>query len=335
MKKIFRKYKNFNASIFDLIDGKIEVKQTIALGYLLINQEEVLNDFFKLKELSQLLGKIKINDYSKIVIHTELISKNEKRADIVIQLYKKNKPTKALIIEAKSINLNISPQKVTQQLNEYLNYEEFEELKGFELYGCILTKNSLVLNSDKIVSVSWNDILSIIVKYDGLAREYLKFLTSINGTMNFYEKEVYSIPAGGTYQYQYESPHIYECPNEGSYKSIKKPLYFAFRKKEGIMEKLFGIEETIILNPNQDFQLFLDNPKYSEEIKKRVKCYCDSLWGEGNYANEEKQFFILSTTNQIELKHKPRPPKNNSFRAYYRLADLLDENKIYVEAEKK
>ena len=290
--------------------------------------------FFKLKEIIRLWGITKIETYSKIIVHTELYSKSNKRADIVIQLYKNDIPEKALIIEAKSISLNISPYNVTQQIEGYINDEEFEQLKGFNLYSCVLTKNSLVLNSNQIVSISWNDILSILADNKGLAKEYLNFLTNINGTMNFYEKEVYSIPAGGSYQFQYEYPFIYECPNEGkNYKSIKKPLYFAFRKKSGIMEKLFGVDEIIILNPHQDFQLFMENPRYSDEVKQRVKDYCDRLWGEGKYDDNEKQFFILSTSNQIKLEHNPRPKTNNAFRAYYKLSELLNKEKQFVETE--
>ena len=91
---------------------------------------------------------------------------------------------------------------------------------------------------------------------NGLAKDYLEFISRIKGTMKFYEKEVFSIPAGDSYKYQYNYPHIYECPNEGTqYTSMKKPLFMAFRKKLGIMEKIFGVEEIIIMNPKTDFKM--------------------------------------------------------------------------------
>ncbi|MDQ5770813.1 hypothetical protein [Thiothrix subterranea] len=337
MEKVFRNYKYVNSSIFDLIDGDTEVKQTIALGYLLSQDENILRQFLSLKPIVSVMGKYKETDFSKIIIHTELTSKNDKRIDISIQFYKNNKPIKALIIEAKNIKLNISPKNVVNQITKYLENEEFKELHGFEvLYGCILSKNNFIFKSEKIVSISWSDIINILYKSAGLAKDFLTFLTRINGSMNFYEKEVYSVPAGETSIYQYGYPHIYECPNSGkNYKSIKKPLYFAFRQKDGgIMEKLFGVEKIIILNPNQDFESFLDDPSYSDTTKERIKNYCDNIWGEEKYSDDEKQFFILSSSNQINLSHKPRPKANNSFRAYYKLSDLLDVNKIYVEAEK-
>lgn len=332
MKVIFRNYQNCNASIFELIGGDSEVKQTTALGYLLSQDENVLRAFFNLKQITSILGKIKIETLSKIVVHTELTSTNDKRVDIAILLYKDNKPLKALLIEAKSIKLSISPKDVVNQLEGYLLREKFQELKHFkDIFGCILSKNDFVLQTKNITSISWNNVIAILNKYDGLPKEFLNFLMKINGTMNFYEEEVYSIPAGETSELVYQYPSIYECPNSGTnYTSIKKPLYLAFRKKGGgVMEKLFGLENIIVLNPSQDFDSFQEDPSYSEEIKKRVKYYCDDSWGE-NYANEEKQFFILSLSNQIDLPHKPKPNKNNSFRAYYKLADLLNCNKKII-----
>ncbi len=55
------------------------------------------------------------------------------------------------------------------------------------------------------------------------------------------------------------------------------------------------------------------------------------MWGEEKkYEDKERQFFILSKENQIPLKHKPRPLINNSFRAYYKLSDLLNPEKKHL-----
>jgi hypothetical protein len=51
------------------------------------------------------------------------------------------------------------------------------------------------------------------------------------------------------------------------------------------------------------------------------------IWNDNEKPDEEKQFFILSEKNTIQLQHSPKPKKNNSFRAYYELADIL-KNKI-------
>ena len=144
----------------------------------------------------------------------------------------------------------------------------------------------------------------------------------------YYEKEVYSVPAGRTHGFQHEYPYVYTCPSKGkAYTSIKKPLYMAFRKKEGIMERLFGLDCIITADPaNIDSFMKLDH--YSDEVKDRIKHVCDRY-----DLKTETQFFILSETNQIELKHKPRPARNNSFRAYYTLSELLDSDKTIVELE--
>jgi hypothetical protein len=274
-------------------------------------------------------------NYDKVVVHSELYSINKKRADIVIQLYKNQNPDLAIIIEAKNAKIKSSSKSIIKQISGYLNPKEFPELTDFELYGCALTKNDLVMHNPKITSVSWSSIFEILSNKTGLAKDYLEFISRIKGTMKFYEKEVFSIPAGDSYKFQYNYPFIYECPNEGTrYTSMKKPLFMAFRKRLGIMEKIFGVEEIIIMNPNTDFSSFLNNKKYSNELKKRMTDYCNEYWGEGKYDDSEKQFFILSQSNQIDLIHKPRPKRNNAFRAYYKLSELLDLKKKTVNTNK-
>lgn len=333
MKHIFRTYNSLQASVFDLIDGSYEVKQTTGLAFLLANDSFFLSDFLNLPELKKLYGKINTKDYSKIIVHSELISNNKQRADIAIQLYKNGIPDIALIIEAKNVNVNTSLKNVLTQVTRYINSDEFSDLKDFKgVYGCALTKNDLLINTDKITSVSWNRIINLLASKKGLAKEYLNFLIKVRGVMKFYEREIFSVPAKGSYQFQYNYPHIYECPNVGrNFASMKKPLYMTFRKNLGVMEKLFGVDDIITRNPHTDFEAFMKNSSYSIETKKRIKKYCDDIWSEGNYDDNEKQFFVLSLTNQIELKHHPKPAKNNSFRAYYSLSELLNSDKKIVE----
>lgn len=334
MKQIFRTYNSLDASIFDLIDGSFEVKQTTGLAFLLANDSSFLSSLLCLPEFKILIGKINIKDYSKIIVHSELISKAGKRIDIAVQLYKNGIPDFAIIIEAKNVNKNTSFKNVLSQVKGYINSNEFSELKEFQkIYGCALTKNDLLINSGTITSISWNKIIKLLSgKKTGLAKEYLVFLIRIKGIMKFYEREVFSVPAKGSFQYQYDYPHIYECPNVGkNFISMKKPLYMTFRKHLGVMERLFGVDDIIIMNPHTDFEAFMKNSSYSQETKKRITKYCDDFWNPGNYDDNEKQFFVLSLTNQIELNHHPKPAKNNSFRAYYTLSELLNSDKKIVE----
>ncbi len=324
MKTTLQIYNKFNATVFDLISGDTEVKQTIALAYLLSHCDDTLKSFLALPAIRNLIGKINIRQYSDIHISAELPSHTRKRADVVLQFYNDGDAEFTLIVEAKSIKADISPMAVQKQLTDYLELQNFQ-LHSPKKFGCILTKNTLAINTGSICSVSWKDVLTILKDGSPLAKDYLSFLTNIEGTMKFYEAEVYSIPAGKTsYKYLSDDILMYECPNNGKYKMKKKPLYVTFRKSGGgEMEKLFGLEEVIILNPAKELENFLMSD-YDADIRKRVQMYCESLWENVDYPNEEKQFFILSRDNQIELKHRPRPSqRNNAYRVYYNLADIL------------
>jgi hypothetical protein len=120
-------------------------------------------------------------------------------------------------------------------------------------------------------------------------------------------------------------PFIYECPNNNKYKINSKPLYIAFRKSGGgVMDKLFGIDDIIILSPKNGLETFINNESYDLDVRNRVKKYCETI--NLTEVEEEKQFLILSKTNIIELKHNPKPLKNNSYRAYYQLHDILQND---------
>jgi len=119
----------------------------------------------------------------------------------------------------------------------------------------------------------------------------------------------------------------------------QKPLYLAFRKKGGgEMEKLFKVEEVIILNFSEEFRVFMEDESYPERTREKVGSYVkhmrdNNVWSDGWLPTDEKQVFILSE-RAIDLPHNPRPRRNNSFRAYYKLADLLDQEMKIVEVEK-
>ena len=335
MKTHFRTYNSLNANIFDLISGDNEVRQTQSLAYLLSKDQEVLNDLLNSNELQRIIGKVHLNSFDRIIVHSEMISSSNLRADIVIQLLKKNVPQFALIIEAKSAKTSVKSSEIIKQIERYLLPCEFPELDGFTTYGCSLTKNELIMNDPRITSISWNTIIKIVMNKSALSADFLGFLINIKGSMKFYEKEVFSIPSGRSNNYQYYYPYVYECPNEGTqYTSMKKPLFIAFRKKFGIMEKIFGVDEIIIMNPKTDFASFIANRAYSDDVKARVSYYCDQVWGKDKYDDNEKQFYILSLENQIDLPHHPRPRRNNAFRAYYKLSDILNQNKLIVKTDK-
>jgi hypothetical protein len=352
------------SSIFDLIEGSGEVQQTKGLALLLAKDPEFLHAFLKLPQIRDGAGKIHIDDYDRILVHSEMITVNEdraegrrKRIDICICFYRGGTPDICLVIEAKSAGTQAS-SAVFKQLREYLSSATLAAFDASRRFGIVLTKNRVVSCQDHYQTLLWDDVVQLLAKLKpgrgSLAHDYFHFLTHIHGAMKFYEKEVCSIPAKASSWLLDKEPFIYECPNKpkdkngdneedngenegkrkrNGYPRMKTPLYLAFRKEGGVMERLYGLDEIIILNPGQDLDTFLKSTQYSEDVKARIQLYCEKVW-KGSPANEEKRFHVLSRTNQIALPHLPRPHANNAYRAYYRLADLLDKNKKIVEKEK-
>jgi hypothetical protein len=97
------------------------------------------------------------------------------------------------------------------------------------------------------------------------------------------------------------------------------------------MNKLYKVEEIIILNFYNDYSTFAADENYPADYRKRVKAYVDYMLKTKRWTGiptDEKQVFILSK-NPVILPKKPKPKNgNNSFRAYYELADLLNKELV-------
>lgn len=340
MKNNFRLYSSINSSYFDLISGDKETQQTKGLGLLLSKSQTALKAVLEITPIKSKIGDIDIKSLSRIIVNCELISNTEKkyRADIVLRFYKGGQPLKALLIEAKSINKGSSVYETNKQIENYIDNNVFEELNSFgnNYFGVTLTKLPSYTNHPSLISITWEEIIRSFYKVkpnqNTLLDDYLSFITNINGTMKFYEKEVFSIPTATWSEQAINELMVYECPNKGKYLIKHKPLYITFRKSGGgEMDKLFKVEDIIILNFHDDYETFLKDENYSENYRTRVKGYVEYLlenriWLE--LPKDEKQVFILSN-NTIELKNRPRPKNgNNSFRAYYELADLLNKKLV-------
>lgn len=330
MKSTFRLYNQINSSFFNLIDGKTEVQQTKGLALLLAKSDVFLNEFIYI-----LLNK-KLN-FDEVIVNAEL-TKNNFRCDILIRLFFNKEPLHAFLIEAKSVNKGIEAFSVINQIDNYSN-NDYSEIKPFrnKISLIILTKYNTISSETSHIFITWNDIVNMLFKVKGssnehilneLTKDYLNFLTNIKGTMKFYENEVLSIPTrDNTNLLASSEPYIYECPNDNKYRINSKPLYIAFRKSGGgVMDKLFGIDDIIILNPKNGLEPFINDESYDLDVRNRVKKYCEKI--NLTEVDEDKQFLILSKTNIIELKHNPKPLKNNSYRAYYQLHDILQNEVV-------
>ncbi len=339
MKTSFRLYSRLNSSYFDLIAGDKETQQTKGLGLLLSKSQTALTAFLELTPLKEKIGKIDLERINKVIVNCELVSSTDDkyRADILIRFYRNEKPYKALLLEAKSINKGISVTQTNKQIENYITKEVFQEIKEFgnEIYGITLTKYSSYIKHENLISITWSDLIKAfhknlpVKKEDCLLKDYFNFLTNINGIMKFYEKEVFSIPTQKWSSEAINRFYIYECPNTDKFMIKYKPLYLAFRNSGGgEMEKLYKVDEIIILNFALDFETLLKDDRYNPGIIESIKNYVIYMketkqWIE--LPTDEKQVFILSK-NTIELKHKPKPQRNNSFRAYYDLSDLLNNS---------
>lgn len=338
MNKKFRLYQSIKSSYFDLISGDKETQQTKGLGLLLSKSEEALISFLNIKNIHSKLKKYDLNSVDELIVNCELVSRSENkyRADIVLRFYKSNKPYFALLIEAKSINKGVSVYQTNKQIENYIEGNVFEELIEFksDTYGVTLTKLPSIISHEYLISITWSDIIKCFYKKkskkDSLLEDYFIFLTNIKGTMKFYEREVFSIPTVKWSSTAIDKFNVYECPNSGRYLIKQKPLFLTFRKSGGgEMEKLYKVENIIILNFSSDLNTFLKDENYDEDSRNKVKNYAEYMIEKGIWnklPEDEKQVFLLSD-NTIELKNKPKPKRNNSFRAYYDLSSLLN-NKI-------
>jgi hypothetical protein len=328
----FRLSTSLKSSYFDLISGNKETKQTKGLGLLLSKSPLALKLFLNIPAIKNKVGSFNLSKISRVIVNCELPSGNY-RADIILRFYINQRPLKAIFIEAKSVNKHTSVYKANLQLQEYLTSKLFTELHEFgeECYGITLTKYPSYSQHASLISITWSDLIEVLYKGfshpqgDNLLRDYFSFITTINGAMKFYEKEVYSIPTEEWSQFAIEQYEIYECPNKGNYLFKYKPLYLTFRGTHGVMEKLYRIEKIIILNFKNDLNTFQLDETYSKTIRKNVHAYAEYMLKEKIWPrlpDDDKQVFILANET-IELPKKPRPRKNNTFRAYYELADLL------------
>ncbi|MCB1158880.1 MAG: hypothetical protein H7A25_15775 [Leptospiraceae bacterium] len=348
MRTIFRLYADNKAeaesSIFDLIDGDKETKQTKGLAYILKEYPELIKQLLNKPDINNFLSKQNsLLEWKKITlldISAEKISSSKKRADIVIKINNDNENLLAIIIEAKSIKKSNKGLDVAAQMNGYLSNKEFPELSNYNKLPIILTKYLEIIDS-KIVSITWNEILNILDEYikknkdSKLLLQYLKFITGVDKSMNYYEKEVLSIPAGSSINLV-NKYGVYVCPDTQAY-NYKKTIFVTFRNKGGgEMDKLFKIEDILVFNPRIKSELQrINDLDLSESVKKRIFGYIK----EANFQNEKKdeiknkKFYILSTEQVIDLKHKPHPKKNNAKYSYYTLSDILTKEEVMPESQ--
>ncbi|MCG2419373.1 hypothetical protein K8089_10090 [Aequorivita sp. F47161] len=343
IKTSFRLYSknksDLQSSVFDLISGDRETKQTKGLAYVFSLYPDFLLKFLEIKSVQSQIEKTIEREYDskeiyKIEVSAEKMTKSKKRADIVLKIHFKKKHSLAIIIEAKSIksgNIN----NIGEQISFYMKNGEIEDLKNIPIIGLILTKYKH--NISQVINLEWSFIINFILSFckkkpeHKILKDYFNFITNIDNDMIFFEKEVLSIPAGRSFS-KVEKHDIYDCPNNKNY-SYKKPLYVTFRKTKSVMEFLYKIEEIIVLNPTDENEIIaLNNSTLSTGIKNRILNYIN----EPSYNKQEgieKRFYVLSK-EKIELSQKPKPAGHIQKHTYFSLTDILTKKVLIPESQK-
>jgi len=345
MKMHFRLYTHtqtdFQSSIFDLINGERETKQTKGLAYVFSQYKSFLFYFLDFKPVKDglnncLKSNLIFENITSIEVSAERFTTDRKRADIVIKIDSKKKPLIAIIIEAKSIKTNVNQQTLSNQILNYLDDQQFPELISYQKIGVVLTKYKQIIPS--IVNINWENIVQLLFDFckklspNEIINQYLNFLTQIDKSMKYYEKEVLSIPAGKSLS-MVQQYNIYVCPDTKNY-NYKRPLFVTFRQANGgVMNKLYKIEDSIILNPtNQNEIQALQNSTYPDKIKTRILSYLAAS-NYGTPIEYDERFYILSETDSIDLNLNPKPKRNNSKFTYYTLKEILTKQIVIPESQ--
>lgn len=312
----FRKYDKLNCTLFDLISGDLEPKQTIALGFLLAKSNVALKRFLKLIKC--------VIKYDKVIVDCEAQRKqinNNDRIDILLRFYHHNNPQKALIVEAKSAKANISAQLAATQATKYIY--GFSQLNDFAANIETISLTREVKNITQSISISWSELITNLFEVsskDKLIKDFINFFLNIKGSMKYYDEEILSIPAKDTYDAIMKSG-IYECPND--YKSRKRSLFITFRAEKGRMDLLYKLKDVVELDVNDNTAINVVNNSLPD-FASRLSTYKQIVNSKKNKkVSGEKRVYILDMDHPIKLPVPIRPIENNASPAYYTFQEFF------------
>lgn len=306
-------------SIFDLIGHK-EPDQTKALGYVLSKSDAAIKAFLNILEESSADAKKIICDNLGLrkrkdsinprIVDCELVQRDglkSDRADIVIRFINSKL---AIFIEAKSAASSMGSEGACEQVERYKKH--FANFEHHTIITVTLTNYTTYNQSEGAVSIRWFDIINEFTNIkdnDFIVKDYVKYLLKINNVMKYYDIEVLSIPAQAeTTKTAIERSDIaiYSCNTRTSSRAKHKPLYMAFRQKQGEVRKLYKIDEVIIVT-------FRNNTIVNEEaipdnIRERLRNYLKIK----KDLNEEAYVFLINHEESIDLPYRVIYERNNS-----------------------
>lgn len=307
----FRKYDKINCTIFGLIGGDLEPKQTMALGYLFSKSRSALNAFLKL------IG-VKVT-FDKCIVDCEPRRNeedNNDRIDILLRLYQDEHPVKAIIIEAKSVKAKTSEVAANNQVQKYVS---FPQLKGFSNIETVTLTQDVKTLVEGSTSITWLELVNELSRVQGeepIIKDFINYILNIKGNnMKHYEEEIVSIPAGNSYE-AVVSSGIYECSVD--YNTPKKALFMTFREKDGgAMRTLYKLLDVL--------ELDLDDEASIEKVDKQLnlKDRLDRYKSIGTPSKGVKKVYVLDVDNAITLPIPVTPMENNTSKIYYKLGDFI------------
>lgn len=310
----FRKYDKIS-TIFDLIGGDLEPKQTMALGFLFSKSRSALNAFLKL------IG-VKVT-FDKCIVDCEPRRNeedNNDRIDILLRLYQDEHPVKAIIIEAKSVKAKTSEIVANNQVQKYLN--GFSQMKGFSNIETVTLTQDVKTLVEGSTSITWLELVNELSNVQGkepIIKDFINYILNIKGNMKHYEEEIVSIPAGNSYE-AVVSSGIYECPVEYKRRNPQNPLFITFREKGGgAMKTLYKLLDVL--------ELDLDDEASIEKVGKQLnlKDRLDRYKSFGTPTKGVKRVYVLDIDDAITLPIPVTPMENNTPIINYKISDFIGE----------
>lgn len=316
----FRKYDKIS-TIFDLIGGDLEPKQTTALGYLFNKSRSALNAFLKL------IG-VKVT-FDKCIVDCEAQCKekdNNGRIDILLRLYQDEHPVKAIIIEAKSVKAKTSEVAANNQVQKYVS---FPQLKGFSNKETVTLTQDVKTLVEGSTSITWLDLVNELSNVQGkepIIKDFINYILNIKGNMKHYEEEIVSIPAGNSYE-AVVSFGIYECPVEYK-RNPQNPLFITFREKGGgAMKTLYKLLDVLELDLDDEASIEKVDEASIEKVGKQLnlKDRLDRYKSFGTPTKGVKRVYVLDIDDAITLPIPVTPMENNTPIINYKISDFIGE----------
>lgn len=318
----FRKYDKINCTIFDLIGGDLEPKQTMALGYLFSKSRSALNAFLKL------IG-VKVT-FDKCIVDCEPRRNeedNNDRIDILLRLYQDEHPVKAIIIEAKSVKAKTSEVVANNQVQKYVS---FPQLKGFSNIETVTLTQDVKTLVEGSTSITWLELVNELSKdpqKEPIIKDFINYILNIKGNnMKHYEEEVVSIPAGNSYE-AVVSSGIYECPVEYK-RNPQNPLFITFREKGGgAMKTLYKLLDVLELDLDDEASIEKVDEASIEKVGKQLnlKDRLDRYKSFGTPTKGVKRVYVLDIDDAITLPIPVTPMENNTPIINYKISDFIGE----------